>query len=233
MIPAIYLGAVNGDSRQKELLIISENLANISTPGYKKTRVSFSKYLSSVATKQKTDFSEGDITPTGNIFDVAISGKENLFFVVKSPDGKEFYTRRGDFSLDKDKKLIIPNGFLVQGESGDIKINGSQIRINKKGEIIVDGRKVDKLRIVSLPLSKLKRYSGTLFYLSNQKQSPNETSSGYEILEGYLEGSNVRPVEEMIKIINCLRNYEESQKSIQSHDESTSKLINEVGIVRA
>ncbi len=92
---------------------------------------------------------------------------------------------------------------------------------------------MDKLRIVSLPLSKLKRYSGTLFYLSNQKQSPNETSSGYEILEGYLEGSNVRPVEEMIKIINCLRNYEESQKSIQSHDESTSKLINEVGIVRA
>jgi len=233
MIPAIYLGAVNGDSRQKELSVISENLANISTPGYKKIRVSFSKYLSSVITKQKTDFSQGDIRPTGNMFDVAISGKENLFFVVKSPDGKEFYTRRGDFSLNKDKKLIIPNGFLVQGRSGDIKINGSQIRINKKGEIIVDGKKVDKLRIVSIPLSKLKRCSGTLFYIPNKSQNPNEVSSGYEILEGYLEESNVRPVEEMIKIINCLRNYEECQKSIQSHDEATSKLINEVGIVRA
>lgn len=231
MNPGIYFDTLDGIVRQKELAVISQNLSNLSTPGYKRERIAFQKYFFSVIENRKTDFSKGDLRHTGNTFDLAISGKENVFFVVRSADGKELYTRRGDFCIGKDKKLMTVNGFFVQGRSGDITVNGRRIEINKNGEVIVDGKVVDKLRLVSVPTETLVRYGQTMFYAKDNQNISSATE--YEILQGYLETSNVKPVEEIVNMVNCLRNYEICQKSIQSHDESTSRLINDVGIVRA
>ena len=231
MNPGIYFDTLDGIVRQKELAVISQNLSNLSTPGYKRERIAFQKYFFSVIENRKTDFSKGDLRHTGNTFDLAISGKENVFFVVRSADGKELYTRRGDFCIGNDKKLMTVNGFFVQGRSGDITVNGRRIEINKEGEVIVDGKVVDKLRLVSVPTETLVRYGRTMFYAKNTQNI--KPAKDYEILQGYLETSNVKPVEEMIRIVDCLRNYEICQKSIQSHDEITSRLINDVGIVRA
>lgn len=233
MNPGIYFDAINGIVRQKELTVITQNLANISTPGYKKVRIAFAKYLSSIIEKEQIDFSEGDIKPTSNPFDVAISGVKNAFFVVKSPDGRELYTRRGDFFVNKDMKLITRNGFYVQGKGGEITVKDNKFQINENGEIIVDGKVIDKLKIVSLPLDKIKKYGRSLFYIENpDKNLSLEYASGYKIYQGYLESSNVKPVEEVACMVNCLRNYEISQKSIQSQNETTSRLINDVGTVR-
>ncbi len=232
MNPGIYFGALNEIVRQRELSVITQNLSNISTPGYKEERMAFSKYFFSVIESRKTDFSQGDLKPTQSQFDVAISGADNVFFVVMSPDGKEYYTRRGDFTLDKEGRLITVNGFLVQGKSGNITLKNSNFQINEAGEISVNGKVVDKLRLVSLPTEKLLRYGKTMFYLKDKNIAP-KNASGYKIFQGYLESSNVKPVREVASMINCLRNYEICQKSIQSQDETTSRLINDVGIVRA
>ncbi|RLB12734.1 MAG: hypothetical protein DRG39_01155 [Deltaproteobacteria bacterium] len=230
MNPGIYFDTLNGIVRQKELAVISQNLSNLSTPGYKRDRVAFSRYLFSVIGNKRTDFSEGDLQPTNNPFDVAISGSEDAFFVVKTPDGKELYTRRGDFFLDKDKKLVTRNGFYVQGEKGDIIVKGDRFQINEDGNIVQNGKTIDKLKIVSLPLDKIKKYGRSLFYLT--EELPVSSSSDYKIFQGYLESSNVKPVEEVAQMVNCLRNYEICKKSIQSQDETTSRLINDVGMVR-
>ncbi len=232
MNPGIYFGALNEVVRQRELAVITQNLSNISTPGYKKERVAFSKYFFSVIECKKIDFSEGELKPTQNQFDVAISGANNVFFVVKSADGKEYYTRRGDFTLDKEGRLITGNGFLVQGKSGNITLKDSNFQINRSGEILINGQVVDKLRLVSLPTEKLLRYGKSMFYLKDKNTVP-QNASGYKIFQGYLEISNVKPIEEVADMISCLRNYEICQKSIQSQDETTSRLINDVGIVRA
>ncbi len=229
MLPGIYFNTGAGIVRQKELAVITQNLSNAMTPGYKKERIAFSRYYLTVIERIKTDFSQGDITHTGNPFDVAICENERAFFVVRTPEGI-FYTRRGDFSLSREKKLITRNGFFVQGQKGDIVIKGSQITITEDGRIIADGKTVDKIKIVELPLDKVERYGRTLFRLKGNIR-PKESES-FKIMQGYLELSNVRPVEEVARMISCLRNYEISQKSIQSQDEMTSKLINEVGSVR-
>ena len=127
-------------------------------------------------------------------------------------------------------KLITRNGFYVQGERGDITVKGNKFQINEDGKIVVDGKTIDKLKIVSLPLDKIERYGRSLFYLKGDLLA--ESSSEYKIFQGYLESSNVKPVEEVAHMVNCLRNYEICQKSIQSQDETTSRLINDVGIVR-
>jgi len=229
MNPGIYFDTSESIVRQKELTVISQNLANLSTPGYKRDRISFSRYLSSVIERRKIDFSEGDLKPTGNPLDIAISGKEDAFFVVKTPEG-EFYTRRGDLTIDKDRRLITRNGFPVQGMRGDIFIKGNKIEISEDGKVLVDGKMIDKLKVVSLPLDKLIRYGRSLFYIKDDYIP--QSSSNHKIFQGYLEESNVKPIEEVARMVDCLRNYEICQKSIQSQDETTSRLINDVGIVR-
>ncbi len=230
MIPGIYFDTLNEIVRQKELAVISQNLANISTPGYKQDKVAFYRYLFSVIERKKIDFSEGDLEPTGNPLDIAISGEKDAFFVVTTPDGKTFYTRRGDLFLDKEKRLITRNGFIVQGEKGEIILKGNKVKITEDGKIWVDGKMVDKLKVVALPINGIKRYGRSLFYIQGNL-SP-KSASEYKVFQGYLEGSNVKPVEEVANMVNCLRNYEICQKSIQSQDETTSRLINDVGIVR-
>jgi flagellar basal-body rod protein FlgG len=199
---------------------ISHNLANTNTPGFKRTSVSFSATLEeadrNVLTTAgqragcviphafgTTDDRAGVIADTSDPSNLAIDGAG--LFVIGSKDAPE-YTRTGNFHISEQGILVTQDDVPVIGQNGPIHVSGAEWKVYSDGSIRVDGKVVDKLRIV-----------GT---------DPNKPG---RVLQGRLEGSNVNAVEEMVTMITALRAYEANQKAIQSLDQTLDKVINQTG----
>jgi flagellar basal-body rod protein FlgG len=250
----IYLAAAGALASEKRLQIISNNLANANTVGFKMDRGYFKQYdpddpaLSTVqnaaGTESQadlfwnsfnvyTDHSNGPLKMTGNNFDLALEG--DGFFCIQTADGVH-YTRKGDFTLNADGVLVTRNGLPVLGEGGEITINSdknpdqyAQFAVDEQGHVSVDGKKVDTLRIVTITdPSRLTRAGDTLFK-PPATGAGEVTADNFKVSQGFVELSNVEVVKMMTEMIEVLRGYESYQKVIQAADESNSRAINEVG----
>ena len=243
--------------QQMRLEVLSNNLANINTIGFKEDRVIFRAYLpgsqepiegftemGSIPVSwenlnpglpsnfhvefegTKTSFFPGQLKHTGNALDIALDGEG--FFCVKTPEGVR-YTRKGNFSLNTDGVLATQEGLPVLGNAGEIKIDGRNIAVDMEGNISVDGKKVDTLKIVdfSQPYA-LEKVGDSLFTPLDAGVNEN-TAEGVKVSQGFVELSNVDPVKVMTEMIEVLRAYESYQKIIRCVDETTSKAINEIG----
>lgn len=222
---------------------IVNNIANVNTAGFKKDYAYVQKELQyDFANDQlrasqdgflaKTDqvythFEQGKIIPTGNIFDVAIHGEG--FFSVNTENGLK-YTRNGQFSLDNGGRLVDNTGNPVQGDAGDIVIDGNEVFINDRGEIFVDGELVDSLQVVNITdKQKLTKQGDSLYQAGEDAEiAPAEE---YVIKQGSYEGSNVNTVTEMVKMIDLQRTYESNSKVLTTLDETLRKLVNDVAKV--
>ena len=141
MSGSIYMAATGALAYERQLQLLSNNLANVNTAGFKKDRGRFREFSLSTAAGSEnfalrsdrlqvpeywmeystyTDFSAGALRKTGRPFDLALSG--NGFFCVRTPDGV-MYTRRGDFTVDADELLVTQEGFPVLGKGGEIRID--------------------------------------------------------------------------------------------------------------
>ena len=227
--------------------IISNNLANSISVGFKKDRVSFQDLLSSLDTNSKetfagegqnpdpalvkveTDFSQGDGHFTGNMLDFSINGKG--FFKIQTPEGV-LYTRKGAFKLDAQGVLITQDGHRVMGQNGSITILGDQIQVDNRGRVIADGSEVDQLDVVDIANPKdLVKTDGNMFRSNgsiDELPLPQETI----ITQAHLEDSNVNVAEEMVNMIHSMRAFESYQKAIQVLDKLDNKATNEVSRVR-
>lgn len=213
--------------------VISNNLSNVQTAGFKRDVPVFREVLA--ASKEgslsqsreqvKTVFEQGDIQRTGNPLDLAIEGEG--FFRVKTPSGIR-YTRAGNFRIDREKRLIHESGFPVLGRQGEVTLRGREIVVEKNGAIKADGIEIDQIVPVTFrELGALRHEGHGLFRLEGDlPEIPAEESN---LLQGSLELSNVNPVQEMVKLIDCLRTYESCAKMIHSNDEMDSKASNEIG----
>lgn len=246
--------AVSGSMvQEKRMEILSNNLANVNTSGFKEDRPIFREFYNKVqntimltdtasqgssmlAQKMnmgyltfsgvKTDFSAGDMKYTGNPLDVAINGQG--FFVVDTPRG-ELYTRMGNFSLNDKGELVTHEGYTLKGKGKSIKIEGTEITIDRKGAVTVDKVEVDTLKLVDFEdYTALRKVGDNLFEDSGGNVRKAEEC---EIKHRTLELSNINIVKEMVKMIDVLRLYESYQKVIQSLDETTSRATREVGAV--
>ena len=225
MASGIYEAIRGATLKEKELDIITNNLANISTAGFKKDVLTFDEILQG---QLSTDLSPGSLNYTGNQLDVALGDKG--FFKIQTDRGIR-YTKNGCFLLDAEGMLAIQNGGRVLSDNGPIQIKGSEITITTSGDIIVDGKRMDSLSIVDFTHPRFLKKQGDGLYVYDD---PNGEGSLVEpditsVQQGYLEASNVNPVEEMTKMIETLRAYESFTKVIQTFDEANAKLINEVG----
>jgi len=247
--------AVSGSLvQEKRMEFLSNNLANVSTAGFKEDRPTFSQFcpgvynptvLTDTNTQKsmmlagkmgmsyltfsgvKSDFSMGNMRHTGNSLDVAISGPG--FFVVNTPGG-ELCTRMGGFSLNDKSELVTHEGYLLKGKGKSIKIEGTEVTVDRKGTITVDGVQVDSLKIVDFKdYSALRKVGDNLF--ENSEKGNEKEAEEYEIKQKTLELSNINIVKEMVKMIDVLRLYESYQKVIQSIDETTSRATRDVGMV--
>lgn len=206
---------------------ISNNLANINTPGFKQDTIAFKSLLGRMYIT-KTDLSQGPIRYTGNKLDFAISS--DGFFKVRTDRGVR-YTRNGAFRLNAKKQLVTSNGDSVLGENGIITINGGQIEVSKDGSIYVDGNLVDRIILFQFKNPDALKKEGDSYYVYQGDESEVVTVDKPSIQQGYLEGSNVNATKEMVEMLEAFRSFESTQKALQTIDEMTRKLINESSIL--
>ena len=222
--------------RLKRLDVISQNLANIDTVGYKRADVAFELFSLDngggetdmekavpAAGSVVIDFSPGDLVHTGNPLDIAVEGEGFI-----SLEGG-LYTRRGDLAVDSDGYLVTRSGRRVLGHGGQpIKVApGADIDIDGRGRVSADGAEVDTIRVVTLPAgAKMVRAGGAVFY----SPAPAAVVEA-RVRTGVLEASNVSPMMEMFKMITVLREFERYQKAVQLFDEAAAKINNEVARV--
>ena len=252
MLRGLYTGWTGMVNEQKRLDVISNNLANADTLGYKQESVSsqsFDKLLTikirdgsqsyhnqaigtmSLGVKVGEVYTQGSIRGTSSPLDLALSGSG--FFTITTTNAKgetvTRYTRDGSFQLTKDGYLVDSQGNRVQGSGGDIQIdpNAKDITIDNSGRITVDGEVKDTLKIVDFENYDYILKTGDNLY--RVVDGATETTSNASVLQGYTEQSNVNVVSEMVDMITVTRAYEANQKMIRSQDSMLEKAVNQVG----
>jgi flagellar basal-body rod protein FlgF len=228
--------AAQGLFRQEQRLnVLSNNLSNVQTAGYKKDFPVFSKILTQAADGQKgwitqssaTLLQQGDLQRTGNDLNAAVEGEG--FFKVKTPWGVR-YTRNGNFKLNGEGTLVDGNGFAIMGRRDEIQIRGKSVQIQPNGSIQVDGQEVDQIGLVTFPDLNRLRKEGYSYFAVEEGQEEMEVR-GSQIVQGSLEMANVNAIEEMIQLIDAQRSFESCQKIIQASDAMDSKVVNDLGRV--
>lgn len=235
--------ALSGNlAAMKRMDIISNNLANVNTPGFKKDKMTFEGMLSSATTPPAVppsstadpilqqgnvyiDYASGPVAQTGNPLDLVIDG--DGFFVVSTPDGPA-YTRQGNFRLSADGTLVTTDGLPVQGQGGPIRISGSKIEIDSKGVVSVDGNQAGTISMVDFPKPYALTKTGSALFVTADGAAPPQAASG-ELRQGHLEGSNVETITEMVQMIETSRYFDACQRAILSFNDMTSKAANELG----
>lgn len=208
------------------------NIANVDTTGFKAAMMFFMKDGATQSGEATplivSDFSQGIIQRTGNTLDMAIQGEG--FFVVETEDGFG-YTRDGRFLLNNDGELVTQGGRFVMGKSGKIAITGSDVQISEKGAIMVDDVEVDTIRVATFERpSKLVRSEGGLFTDPDETAGPQDAEDA-SVVSGSLEFSNVRPIQEMVKLIDIHRTFESYQKMMQTLQEQDKLSTTSIGKV--
>jgi flagellar basal-body rod protein FlgF len=252
LIRGLYTSAIGMKTQFNKMDVISNNLANVDTTGYKKDIVvshSFPEELSKRINDSKNGFSnnrnigrmslgiyideihtnyvQGALNQTSDPLNLAIQGK--AFFAIGTEDGTEKYTRDGSFVLAPDGRLMTKEGNQVLGQNGAISLEQGDVRIDDIGNIYVNDEFIDQLRILEFDNPEsLKKVGDNLL-----ERTDGTTEKNFEgqVIQGFLETSNVNVVREMVDMITATRTYEANQKAIQTHDATLAKAVNEVGKV--
>ena len=214
-------------TQQLRFETIANNMANSNTNGFKKDIISFYEALD-MQSISETDFSQGPLRYTGNELDVALSSEG--FFKIETPNGLR-YTRDGAFSINVEGILVTGNGDTVLGESGPITIESGEVYIGRDGQVVVNNDSVGKILVVDFDEHQLLRKEGGSYYSYQGENEEISTSPDAEMQHKYLEGSNVNPTQEIIKMIETYRAFESVEKAIQSIDALTAEMVSDVGTV--
>jgi fagellar hook-basal body proteins len=231
--------------------IMSNNLANADTTGFKKEGSTSQAYAEVMAVKIKdvsenpntpkrlgkmslgvkigetyTDFSQGSLRDTGNTYDIAIGGSGffNIEFTNKAGETSTKYTRDGGFTITKDGYLVTKDGDYVLGENGRIQLSttaGTTV-FDRSGNIFQDDRLVASLKITDFEDTNYLTHYGETMWDAKEGAVEQEAEDA-QIYQGYLEMSNASVVKEMVNMITISRQYESNQKMLTTFDESLEK----------
>jgi len=225
--------------------IVANNVANVNTSAFKAESPVFSEFLMPGAeaddrsgpgnaaalsyvldTGTHRDLSEGDVTHTGNPFDIAISG--DGFFAVQTAAG-ERYTRSGHFAVDQNNQLVTPSGDPVLSNAGaPITINPDDgvIEIGSDGTIAAGETTIGRIGVVSVDNPELMKKTGDNYLETDQDAVPVENPT---VMQGFIESSNVKPVVEMTRMIEVMRAYTSTQKTINKLGDLQQSAIRQLG----
>lgn len=257
MMRSLWTAATGMVAMQTQIDVMSNNLANVNTTGFKKSRAEFEDLmyqtlriagtLTEGGNRLPTGmqigmgvrpvtvhkfFSQGDFQNTGNPLDVAIEGQG--FFKVDF-NGQDAYTRAGAFKLNKDGKLVNANGYSLQPEF-TVPAETVNVVITEKGHMAALDKNGNELAAVDIPLYDFVNPAGLNavgrnLYLETQgsgpatQGKPGENNFG-TLAQGFLEGSNVQLVDEMVGLIIGQRAYEVNSKAVSTSDSMLQTAIN-------
>ncbi len=240
MSSGIYSALSGARARMEMLDTISNNMANMKTAGFKGGRTLFAATLSEAQsgtgtqginfTRMQegfTDMSAGNITRTGQSFDMAISGEG--FFKVVDTNGNFYYTRQGNFNPNAEGNLVAAGGFkLVDEGDAPIVVEGSDVTISEDGTIQMASGATQKIPLYKVEdPAALERVGGSFFTLKGAEASLMENP---QVMQGSIEESNVNIMQEMARMVETMRAFETSQKAIKNYGEISAKL-SELGTI--
>lgn len=186
-----------------------------------------------VMTQTLTDFSQGQLEPTGDPLNLAIEGSG--LFTVREKNGTVSYTRNGSFRWNTDGRVTTEDGAELLGEGNKpISVSTTKgLRIDEAGSVFVDDLASGKIA-----LTHFKNAATELTEAGNGRFTKNEgvkelTSTGPirdTIRSGYLESSNGNPITHMVSMIDVMRAYEANQRMLATMDDATGKLIKAAGV---
>ena len=221
----------------REMQTVANNLANLSTTGFRKEGVIFAEHIKALdgveeslsmatANVRLTVQLQGSLTKTSGTFDFAIEGEG--FFMIETPDGERL-TRAGSFTPNGEGELVTPDGYrLLDGGGSPIFIppDARSISVASDGTLSADGKPQTQIGLY-LPAdpTDLTRQSGVLFQVRGDL-NPVENS---KILQGFVEDSNVSPVTEIARMIQVQRSYELGQGFLDKEDERIRGVLKTLG----
>ena len=235
--------------------IITNNLANVGTAGYRKESITISSFTEilnrevgdgmnqssyeiatapgmetqgTLSTGSVTHSAQGSLKETGNPFDMALDDNGKGFFTIQAQDGIKF-TRAGSFRLSTSGHLVTADGSFVLGHRGPIKLSGSNFEVSNDGIVSCDGKPVDRLLVTVFDDTKQLKRSGDSQFVA---QGGVRATTNFQLKQGYVEQANVNAINEMVDMMMVMRNYEANQKVLQAHDQRLQKTVNDLGRVR-
>jgi flagellar basal-body rod protein FlgF len=221
--------------------VIANNLANASTPAFKRESVKFQEMIAQVTpsdtqtgpqdvsfvkdTGVTRDMTQGSMQITNAPYDVAINGKG--YMVIQTPQGDR-YTRNGHFTLDPNGQLVTSDGAPVMGDGGAITVTSDDGDIHIAADGTVSGKNGDigKLRLVDFPNDRALVKEGNSLYSTTQ--TPTDTTDA-TFTQGMLESSNVQPVLEISHMIEVMRAYQATATLNSSQENMERDAIEKLG----
>lgn len=239
---SLLVGLTAQITLRRNMEIVSNNLANVSTSGFKRETPAFEELMVPVDSPQDSlkevsfvrdwgvvrDMTSGPLMQTESPLDISVEGEG--FLVVRTPEG-ERYTRDGHLKLDASGKVVNSDGYPVLSDGGDINIPSGEtsIKIGADGTVSTKQGSAGKFRVVTLPPASLRK-EGFNLYSSTEQASPATKS---RVVQGTIERSNVEPVVEMTKMIEILRAYQHSTEILNATDDLIRRAVQRLGDVKA
>jgi flagellar basal-body rod protein FlgG len=244
---AFYVGATGLSAQQRALDVVANNIANINTPGYKRTQARFSELVSPLARPDDPsadvgqtapamlgvsvdasprDFTQGPLQVTGKAMDVAISGSG--FIELAGPAGQTVLWRGGTLQVNPDGYLAAANGMMLKAMiSAPAGTTGLTIGQDGKVTATVDGaatsRNIGQIDVVQVKdVTTLSSLDGGLYQVANDRDlissAPGEDGAGV-LKQGTIEGSNVQLTDEMVMLMLMQRAYSANAEVVQAGDQ--------------
>ena len=245
----LYQSAASLSALERWQDAVAQNITSAQTTGFRKRTVEFSgenagKWTFGGTSKSGSDqeqqavftqttsginFSTGETQPTGRDLDVAIQGTG--FFQVQTPDGGKAYTRSGEFRIRSDRTLVTAGGCEVLSDSGSpitLLPTGGNISINPDGTVIQGSTTLGRIAVQQAAnTAALVPAAGGMFMAPPEAgMTPVEKP---DLMQSYLEQSNVQPLREMVDLVLISRAYEANQKVITSTDDQMQKTLDALG----
>jgi flagellar basal-body rod protein FlgF len=218
----------------------ANNLANVTTPGFKGERALFQEHLLQAVDAGKerpalhyariervgVDHRAGPVRVTGRPLDVALRG--DGYFAVQTPDG-ERYTRAGAFHLDANGTLMTGEGYPVLGEGGKIQISPGEGEpvLTSDGAVLVAGEPRGQLRVVTFSKpGALEKVGAQNFRAPPGAGGPQNVQADLDV--GALEQANVSIVKGMTDLVSATRTFEALERAVEAFSELERRAANDI-----
>lgn len=235
MDAAGYTALTRQSGLMREMQVVANNIANLSTTGFRREGMIFSEYVNRMGedpslsmangNARLVDLSQAGVSQTGGAFDLAIQG--DGFFLIETSNGQAL-ARAGAFTPSAAGELVTPDGNRLLDQGGApvfIPPDAAKVAVAEDGTVSADGQPVARIGLWGpTDPTALRHQTGTIFTAGEVQ--PVE---GAVILQGFLEESNVEPVSEIARMIEVQRAYEMGQKFMDAEDQRMRGVIQTLG----